>query len=318
MSTDTPSAPEVPVVNPPPTQPDFTPDRIVAELSAVPAVQPVPVLAAADLCPAELTEPFLQAIERGLADPNNSFAKEGMLFNYATYFLAKWRERRAYPLFIRWFSMPGEGAFDLGGDTLTQHGARLLASVSGGEIGPIKTLILNPEANEACRCQAVRALAVLAAWGETPRPAVEESFLFLAREGLERKPGSLWKELAGAAVDVEALSVFPELRRAGDEGLIDKAIIGSEILDAVEHAPRGQSVQRFVERHPRITDVVAETRWWAGFHDQGAPLELAGAGGAARPGQSGEPYIAPPRVGRNDPCPCGSGKKFKKCCGKSA
>jgi uncharacterized protein YecA (UPF0149 family) len=27
------------------------------------------------------------------------------------------------------------------------------------------------------------------------------------------------------------------------------------------------------------------------------------------------PFIAPPRVGRNDPCPCGSGKKFKKCCG---
>jgi hypothetical protein len=23
-----------------------------------------------------------------------------------------------------------------------------------------------------------------------------------------------------------------------------------------------------------------------------------------------------PRVGRNDPCPCGSGKKFKKCCGR--
>ncbi len=25
-----------------------------------------------------------------------------------------------------------------------------------------------------------------------------------------------------------------------------------------------------------------------------------------------------PKVGRNDPCPCGSGKKFKKCCGKTA
>jgi len=22
----------------------------------------------------------------------------------------------------------------------------------------------------------------------------------------------------------------------------------------------------------------------------------------------------PPKVGRNEPCPCGSGKKFKKCC----
>ncbi|MEM5473553.1 YchJ family protein [Hoeflea sp. AS60] len=24
---------------------------------------------------------------------------------------------------------------------------------------------------------------------------------------------------------------------------------------------------------------------------------------------------APARIGRNDPCPCGSGKKYKKCCG---
>jgi SEC-C motif len=28
-----------------------------------------------------------------------------------------------------------------------------------------------------------------------------------------------------------------------------------------------------------------------------------------------EPYIAPPKIGRNEPCPCGSGKKYKKCCG---
>ncbi|TMO99282.1 YecA family protein, partial [Pseudoalteromonas sp. S3178] len=23
-----------------------------------------------------------------------------------------------------------------------------------------------------------------------------------------------------------------------------------------------------------------------------------------------------PKVGRNDPCPCGSGQKYKQCCGK--
>jgi SWIM/SEC-C metal-binding protein len=28
-----------------------------------------------------------------------------------------------------------------------------------------------------------------------------------------------------------------------------------------------------------------------------------------------EPYRAKETTGRNDPCPCGSGKKFKKCCG---
>jgi len=26
--------------------------------------------------------------------------------------------------------------------------------------------------------------------------------------------------------------------------------------------------------------------------------------------------IAGEKVGRNDPCPCGSGKKYKKCCGQ--
>jgi len=34
-------------------------------------------------------------------------------------------------------------------------------------------------------------------------------------------------------------------------------------------------------------------------------------------GESGsKPVIrSNPKVGRNDPCPCGSGKKYKKCCG---
>ncbi len=30
-----------------------------------------------------------------------------------------------------------------------------------------------------------------------------------------------------------------------------------------------------------------------------------------------EPFMATAPIERNDPCPCGSGKKFKKCCGKS-
>jgi preprotein translocase subunit SecA len=28
-----------------------------------------------------------------------------------------------------------------------------------------------------------------------------------------------------------------------------------------------------------------------------------------------QPVIAQKKAGRNDPCPCGSGKKYKKCCG---
>ena len=50
--------------------------------------------------------------------------------------------------------------------------------------------------------------------------------------------------------------------------------------------------------------------------DEGAPLnewsDLKG-----RLGGSSMPVVAKTKVGRNEPCPCGSGKKFKKCCGGS-
>jgi hypothetical protein len=40
-------------------------------------------------------------------------------------------------------------------------------------------------------------------------------------------------------------------------------------------------------------------------------------GGRLFPGGRVETYRREePKVGRNDPCPCGSGKKFKKCCGR--
>ncbi|MBQ2707482.1 MAG: SEC-C domain-containing protein [Clostridia bacterium] len=33
-------------------------------------------------------------------------------------------------------------------------------------------------------------------------------------------------------------------------------------------------------------------------------------------GVNGTAPARTPKVGRNDPCPCGSGKKYKKCCGR--
>ena len=34
--------------------------------------------------------------------------------------------------------------------------------------------------------------------------------------------------------------------------------------------------------------------------------------------KSSKTIVKPPKIGRNDPCPCGSGKKYKKCCGANA
>jgi hypothetical protein len=49
--------------------------------------------------------------------------------------------------------------------------------------------------------------------------------------------------------------------------------------------------------------------------------DIQGRGGPPRPARVGGDDVVKqvkreePKVGRNDPCPCGSGKKYKKCHG---
>lgn len=39
-------------------------------------------------------------------------------------------------------------------------------------------------------------------------------------------------------------------------------------------------------------------------------------GSPGQENQRAQPVRVDKKVGRNDPCPCGSGKKYKKCCGR--
>jgi preprotein translocase subunit SecA len=50
-----------------------------------------------------------------------------------------------------------------------------------------------------------------------------------------------------------------------------------------------------------------------------APVEAEAAQGAGDAGfAQATVHREGPKVGRNDPCPCGSGKKYKQCHGKLA
>jgi hypothetical protein len=300
-----------PMVPPAPTR---SPIEILAELSMEGGNQPLAALESADAHRQALVEPLLRAIERALADPAGLPQGEGMLFSYATYLLAKWRETRAYPLMIRWLSLPGENAFEIGGDTVTEDGGRILASTFDGDFEPIKSLILNRHANEYCRGQAVKAMALLAAWGEVQREVVEEYFLWLAREGLERDCSNVWNNLASSAADIEALQVFPELRRAYDEGLIERGFMTPSTLDEVEARPRGKWIERYRSWYPPISDVAEATSWWQCFSRPDLKSTAHQLGDLAREHTNLQSRQSQ-KTGRNDPCPCGSGKKYKKCCG---
>jgi preprotein translocase subunit SecA len=88
-----------------------------------------------------------------------------------------------------------------------------------------------------------------------------------------------------------------------------------------------ERVVDIVYRIEQVEEDALRSTWreTAAIHAEAAPATSAAplpAGPADD--QRSEPAIAEPirnrgeRVGRNDPCPCGSGKKFKNCCGKSS
>ena len=298
----------------------MSPEDVLSELAKDRNTHPVDALESADAHPCLLIPPLLQVLERCVTRPDTASDEEAQLFCYALYLMAKWRETRAYQLVIGWLSLADATSTRLSGDVSTQDGARILAAVCDGDLEPIKRLVLNRDADEFSRSVAVAALALLAVWAEVPRHTILDYFAWLAREGLERQTSYVWGALAAESADIEALAVFPDLRRAYDEGLIDPQVIGRSELDEVEASRRGDHFERMKDRHPPIDDVARATSWWARFGkrvpnqpaDELAALAAAGEFDGDGPV---EPYRAPAKVGRNEPCPCGSGKKYKKCCG---
>ncbi len=83
--------------------------------------------------------------------------------------------------------------------------------------------------------------------------------------------------------------------------------------------------ERFRRRHQLLVESIAKIPAWleanpnarndvfSGWLDD---VDLSDPDGLEEPSAPAQPTVrATPKIGRNDPCPCGSGKKFKKCCG---
>ena len=85
----------------------------------------------------------------------------------------------------------------------------------------------------------------------------------------------------------------------------------------------------------RVTDIIFKVHLEAGArarnvwnvsqtsHDEVGQFAMAERQRAAAQAPQGDVKVKQikleqPKVGRNDPCPCGSGKKYKKCCGKNS
>lgn len=118
--------------------------------------------------------------------------------------------------------------------------------------------------------------------------------------------------VVSAVCDLEAWELRPEVEVAFARGAVGESFIDLEFFLDCQAGKFGSQWREVRERHQPISDVAAATRW---LDEPPADGEPEGATEGTVVADSVRPYVAPPKVGRNDPCPCGSGKKFKKCCG---
>jgi SEC-C motif len=132
---------------------------------------------------------------------------------------------------------------------------------------------------------------------EAVAPVLSAFFDFLAGKGLLSKAREL--SAAVAELDAEIVAASQNERNWGPA----KAFIMAAEKAGVDTCDRG-AMDRFLIEHNLRLLARLEAR-------QAAPVPSFGS--VAAPAA---PIRHPqPKPGRNDLCPCGSGKKFKKCCG---
>ena len=244
-----------------------------------------------------------------------------MLHVFAAHLLAQFREKRAYPLLVEIVSAPGEIPFDLFGNTITEGLKKLFASVYDGDPALLQGLVESEHVNEFVRDAAIDAFLVLEHTGQMTRDEVVGYFRNLFQGKLQRTPSYAWSGLVCAVADLPAPELLEEVRQAYVDGLVDTMVAD---LEELERDLISQKTPRR-NRHALITDAIAEMEWWAAFHSEDSrprkrpmpDIQLRSPSPALPPSYvAPKPCVSEPKVGRNDPCPCGSGKKWKKCCGK--
>ena len=115
--------------------------------------------------------------------------------------------------------------------------------------------------------------------------------------------------LVSPLLDLRAVEAMPVIERAFASGRVDESVVGDVEDVQIEF---GLKRQREHPRKPNKLTMLGERlreQWPLPVADDDF-TELE----AEPPGLS-LPHLSPPQIGRNDPCPCGSGKKHKKCCG---
>jgi Protein of unknown function (DUF1186)/SEC-C motif len=287
------------------------PMQVIEELG-VPGRLPVEAIRAAQADRDTMAPIFLRTIDdflssEGPADPNALF--------FIFHLLGEWREKSAYRSLAALLRLPGDVLDTILGDCITETTHRVMAAVFDGDPEPLYAIIRDSEADEYVRAKMLQTIAMLTRRGELPRDTTA-AFLRDCFSQLEPKEDCyVWSGWIDAVVwlgltELKPLVKETFLRRSIDPMWLRFKDFEEDLQYSVDH-PDAEPLHADGDL-TLFGETVAEMSEWACFAPK-APRQDTSDWGART--SLGMPHREPLRkVGRNDPCPCGSGKKFKKCC----
>lgn len=259
---------------------------------------------------------FLRTIDdflelRGPVDPNALF--------FIFHLLGEWREKSAYWSLAVLLRLPGDVLDTILGDCITETTHRVMAAVFDGDPDPLYQIVRDPEADEFVRAKMCQAIAILTRRGDLPRDAAE-AFLRDCYSQLEpQKDCYVWSGWVDAVAWLGLTDLKPLVQQAFLRGSIDPGWLtfrdfGEDLQYTVDH-PDSEPLHADGDLS-LFGDTVAEMSGWTFSKPKASGNDKLEWGLPASRGMSHRDPLR--KVGRNDPCPCGSGKKFKKCCLGSA
>ncbi len=272
---------------------------------------------------AEITPHLLRILERVADHPEEFLEQKSAPHLYALFLLAQFREKQAYSLIVRVASLPPKTVDGLLGDTITGGLPKILASVCGGDVSLITQLAENRDAEEFVRGSALSSLLALVVSGDKSREEVMSYYASLLEGKLDKDDSDyLWSRVVSCATDLYPDEVYDKIKTAFDEDLIDTLVIGLDDVDkklAVGKEATMAALHKNKHRH-LVDSAIGEIDWWYWYKEPDQKTSQAKGLRDLTPGHLSEkepptPYKAGEKIGRNDPCPCGSGKKYKKCHG---
>ena len=253
---------------------------------------------------------------------------------FAVHLLAEFQAKESLPAIFDSFSLTNDELWDyMYGDGLHEAMPGIMNRLIGDEPEFYDQKLRDPQvpvALQYCLSQSLRFLVArknisLETYGSWLRDYLEIA--------IQAKKKELVTILAADILDTANPDYLPIARIAFEKGLVDELMISLEEATEALAESNVPDLNRFPDPKQDFSDTVKELSSWAWFQETtpdsaqsvlNRKIDGEKILNAIQSLKSLQPKPLPPpknpfpNVGRNDPCPCGSGKKYKVCCLKKS